>query len=248
MTVEEQSDSDVCWHSAKFRMARMVEPHGCDALVDHLFVYRALAHSWLEPVLAIGRSLERTEPGERRVEWRLAEVLTIDILRDQGLDGAEVDSKFVDMVPEDCVPFGTVPRPEASKPIRRHLMSVGPHCTTGKEAPWFSAKVRDTILFENDNGEFEDSVYLFKAADFDAALDRAIRLGQAEDREYLGGPDARRVQWKLAEVMSLNLLGAGEFGDAVEVHSEAAALKDKDRVPFDFVFHPERSKWGHTGV
>jgi hypothetical protein len=229
-------------------MARMVQPHGCDALVDHVVVYRAHVHSWLRSALAIGRSLERTERGESRIEWRLAEVLTIDVLNNQNLDGAEVHCQFIDMVPGDSVPFGTQPHPEASTPVRRHLMSVGANGTTETEAPWFSAKVRDTILFEDDNGEFEDSVYMFKAADFDAALGRAIKLGQAEDREYLGGPDARRVQWKLAEVTSLNLLGMGEIGDSVEVHSEAVPLGDADRVPFDFVFHPERSEPGQTGV
>ena len=227
----------------------MVESRGCDALIDHVIVYRARVHSWLRPVLAIGRSLERTEHGESRVEWRLAEVLTIDVLVNQDLDGAEVHSQFIDMVPEDSVPFGTEPHPEASTPVRRHLMSVGAHGPTGTEASWFSAKVRDAILFEGLNGKFEDSVYIFKAADFDGALARAIRLGQAGDREYLGGVDARRVQWKLAEVKSLNLLGAGEIGDdAVVVHSESVPMRDADRVPFDFVFHPERSEPGSTGV
>lgn len=248
MSVEEQPESDARWHSAKVRMARMVESRGCDTLVDHVIVYRALVHSWLRSALAIGRSLERTEHGESRIEWRLAEVLTIDVLNSQDLDGAEVHCKFIDMVPGDSVPFGAEPHPKASTPVRRHLMSVGVNGTTGTEATWFSAKVRDTILIEDDNGAFEDSVYIFKAADFDAALDRAIRLGQAEDREYLGGPDGRRVQWKLAEVTSLNLLGVGEIGDAVEVHSEAVALGEADRVPFDFVFHPERSSPESTGV
>ncbi|MGE0423418.1 MAG: DUF4288 domain-containing protein [Reyranellaceae bacterium] len=248
MSNGEQPDSDVYWHSAKVRMARMVEPNGCDALVDHIFVYRAPIHSWLRSALAIGRSLERTEHGEGRIEWRLVEVLTIDVLVNQNLDGAEVHCQFIDMTPEDGVPFGTVPHPEDSTPVRRHLMSVNPHGATGTAVPWFSARVRDTILFEGDNGEFEDSIYLFKAADFDAALDRAISLGQAGDREYPGGPEARRVQWKLAEVTSLNLLGAGEIGEAVEVHSEAVTLGDADRMPFDYVFHPELSKPEATGV
>jgi hypothetical protein len=248
MSVEEQSESDVRWHSAKVRMARMVESHGCDGLVDHVIVYRALIDSWLEPALAIGRSLERTEHDEGRVEWRLAEVLTIDVLVNQNLDGAEVHSQFIDMVPEDGVPFGTEPHPEASTPVRRHLMSVSVRGATGTEAPWFSAKVRDTILFEVGNGEFEDSIYMFMAADFDAALDRAIQLGKGRDREFLGGLDARRVQWKLAEVTSLNLLGAGDIGDAVVVHSESVPMRDADRVPFDTVFHPERSEPETTGV
>lgn len=248
MIAKEQPASDIRWYSAKVRMARMVESQGCDALVDHIVVYRAPIHSWLGSALTAARSLERMEPGESRVEWRLAEVLTIDVLRNQTLDGAEVHSQFIDMVPSDSAPFGTEPHPEASTPVRRNLTSVSPRGATGTEVPWFSAKVRDTILFEGDNGEFEDSVYMFKAADFDAALDRAIRLGQAEDREYLGGTDARRVQWKLAEVQSLNLLGAGEIGDVVEVYREAVPLADADRVPFDFVFHPERSKPESTGV
>ena len=241
-------DDDVVWRSAKVRMARMVEPHGCDALVDHVIVYRAPSQAWLEPVIPLARSLERIEPGDSRVEWRLVEVLTIDILLNQNLDGAEVHCQFIDMVASDSVPFGTVPHPEASTPARRNLMSVGPHGATGTDVPWFSAKVRDNILFEGDIGKFEDSVYLFKAADFDAALARVVRLGQAEDREYLGGPDARRVQWKLAEVTVLTLLGAGEIGDVVEVHNEAVPMRDADRVPFDHVFHPERSKPEATGV
>jgi hypothetical protein len=49
MDVEEQPESDVRWHGVKARMARMVQSHGCDALVDHVIVYRAVVHSWLRP-------------------------------------------------------------------------------------------------------------------------------------------------------------------------------------------------------
>ena len=248
MSAEKQPESDVIWHSAKVRMARMVEPHGCDALVDHVIVYRAPSQAWLEPVIPLARSLERIEPGDSRVEWRLVEVLTIDILLNQNLDGAEVHCRFIEMTPGDSVPFGTVPHPEASTPVRRELMRLGPSGATGTDAPWFSAKVRDTILHEGLGGEFEDSVYLFRAADFDAALERAIVLGRAGDSEYLGGIEERRVQWKLAEVTVLTLLGAGEIGDVVEVHSEAVPLRDADRVPFDHVFHPGRSEPRSTGV
>lgn len=243
-----QEESMMRWCSAKLRMARMVESLGCDAMVDHVIVYRARIDEWLEPVLAIGRSLERAEPGKNRVEWRLAEVLTIDVLRRQNLDGAEVHSEFVDMTPDNAIPFASELHPETSTPVRRHLMTLGSSASAGTEPLWFSAKVRDVILIDDDdNSTFEHSVYLFRAADFDAAFDAVLKLGQAQDREFLNG-DENRVRWKLADVQSLNLLGAGEIGDAVDVYSEAVALSDVDRVPFNFVFHPERSAPRSTGI
>src|SRR5688572_11181437 len=98
MKSEQQSESmiqddEVVWRGARLRMARMVDPHGCDALVDHMVVYRAPYTADADSPLAFGRSLERDETVDKSVAWRLVEVVPeSEVVKLEGLDGAEVYS------------------------------------------------------------------------------------------------------------------------------------------------------------
>lgn len=237
------------WASTRLRMARMVQPHGCEALVDHVVLFYAPSFPKLQLVLEIGRALERDlgqeETGGRAVEWRLVEVLTLDVLRNQDPDGAEVYSEFIDGKGSS---FGMSFQPETSAPVRRRLMTIRSDRVVDDGVSWYSAKLRMIRMIDGPVDDmFDDQVHTFRSTDFDAALARSIELGRKQESSFVNGYD-QRAQWRLAEVVSLSLLGSGAVGDALDVHSEPAPMGDADRVPFDTVFHPERSKPEMTGV
>jgi hypothetical protein len=240
---------DMVWASARLRMARMVHPHGCEALVDHVVLFYAPFFPKLPLVLEIGRALERdlgrSEAGSALVEWRLVQVLTLDVLRNQNPDGAEVYSEWIDGKGSS---FGTTYQPETSTPTRRRLMTVRNDMTPDDGVSWYSAKLRMIrVIDEPIDDMFDDRVYTFRSTDFDAAFDRAIAIGRDQESSFVNW-DGDRVQWRLAEILSLNLLGAGELGGAIDVHSEPAPMGETDRAPFDTVFHPDRSQPKSTGV
>jgi hypothetical protein len=227
----------------------MVHPHGCEALVDHVVLFYAPSFPKLTLVLDIGRTLERDlgreETGHPLVKWRLVEVLTLDVLRNQDPDGAEVYSELIDGKGSS---FGATFQPETSTPVRRRLLTVGNGGAIDDGMSWYSAKLRMIRTIDAPVDDmFDDRIYTFRSTDFDAAFDRAITIGRAQESSFVNWDD-QRVQWRLADVLSLTLLGSGELGDAVDVHSEPAPMTESDRVPFDTVFHPERSQPGTTGV
>ncbi|MGE0426118.1 MAG: DUF4288 domain-containing protein [Reyranellaceae bacterium] len=241
--------ADMMWASMRLRMARMVYPSGCDGLVDHVVLFYAPYFPKLPLVLEIGRALERDlrreEADARRVEWRLVQVLTLDVLRNQNPDGAEVYSEFVDGSGNS---FGKSFQPEASAPVRRRLMTTKTDGAVDEGVSWYSAKLRMIRMIDGPVDDmFDDQIHMFRSTDFDAALARAIELGREQETIFVNGCD-QRTQWRLAEVVSLSLLGSGTLGDAIRVHSEPAPMGDDDRVPFDTVFHPERSNPESTGV
>lgn len=244
---QDESES-MPWHSTRLRMSRLVDPYGCDTLVDHVLVFRAPhENSWVKKPVEIGRALEREEIGDKRVVWRLAEVVTQDLLRQKNLDGVEVYSEPVHLSEASIIPFGTTFQPERSTPVRQELPMIGRH-EGGREASWFSLKIRWACMIEGFGCNlFNDCIFLVRAIDFDGALDRAVAIGRQREHEYLNG-DGERVLWRFTQVLAMTLLGAGELGDVVDVHKEEVPLRDADRVPFDTVFHPERLQPEVTGV
>jgi hypothetical protein len=241
--IQMEDAADMTWRGAKLRMARMVDPIGCDALVDHVFVFQAPAgRSGWDPAIAIGRSLEGEDQADNRVRWRLAQVMKLDVLSAENLDGAEVYSEFVDAEQRLAIPPDVAFHPERSAPVRRKMTPNGQDDTIGAAASWFSAKLRIVRMIDGPSTDmFDDCVFTFRAADFATAFDRAVDLGRAREQEYVNGHQ-ERVLWRLVEVVSLNLLGSGELGKVIDVHNEPAPMSAADRVPFDTVFHPERSK------
>ena len=247
---EQPADTvDMMWASTRLRMARMVHPHGCEALVDHVVLFYAPYFPKLSLVLEIGRALEqelgREEVDASRVEWRLVQVLTLDVLRNQNPDGAEVYSEFVDGKGRS---FGMSFQPEASAPVLRRLMTIGTDGTVNDGVSWYSAKLRMIRVIDGPVDDmFDCQVHTFRSTDFDAALAKAIELGRKQESSFVNGY-GQRVKWRLAEVVSLSLLGSGALGGALDVHSEPAPMTDADRVPHDTVFHPELSKPEMSGV
>jgi hypothetical protein len=236
------------WHSTRLRMARLVEPQGCDALIDHVLVFRAPhENSWVQKPVEIGRAMEREETGDKRIKWRLVEVITQDLLRAKNLDNVEVYSEPVHLDEADIIPFGTTFQPERSMPARQEL-PMGAQLMGADDAPWFSLKIRWACMVEGLGCKFfNDCIFLVRAMDFDAALGRAITIGRSQEHEFVNG-EGERVLWAFVEVPSLTRLGTGELADVVDVHTEEVPLRDADRLPFDATFHPELSEPFVTGV
>jgi hypothetical protein len=256
MSIEPKSekmilDDEVVWRGARLRMARMVEPFGCDALVDHIIVYKAPYMADANSPLAFGRSLEREETADKRTAWRLVEVVPeSEVVKLERLDGAEVYSEMIDLGPASVIPSGTTFHPERSMPVRRRLMTIGNHSGTATGTPWFSAKTRVAVTIDGEDcALINDCVFVFLAKDFDAAFDRALAIGRSQEHAYVGGERGEnQVRWQFVELISLNLLGAGDLGDVVVVHNEEVPLAEAKGLPFDTMFHPERSGHDETGA
>ena len=105
---------------------------------------------------------------------------------------------------------------------------------------WFSTRLRFAIIIETQGlVRYSDSVYLFKATDFETAFQRALETGQKNQREYVNS-DGQQVVWKLAEVLALDIIQA-ESLDGAEVYSEPVSGTDSSWT-IEQTLHPEASK------
>jgi hypothetical protein len=84
---------------------------------------------------------------------------------------------------------------------------------------------------------YMDSIDVFRSTDVQTAFKRALELGKSQERPYLN-VDQKKVMWKLAEVISLDMIAA-ESLDGVEVYSEPVELAPGEGFPLDVVLHPE---------
>ena len=106
------------WFSASVRLAVLIKGLGLDTFTQSVVVFRAADRdAAFARALALGRALETTYAngdGEE-VRWRLAEIVTLDQLKRDDLDGAEVYFTFEDE-PTERLPFETVFHPADSEP------------------------------------------------------------------------------------------------------------------------------------
>jgi len=105
------------WFAASMRLVVLVEGGGQTREDEVAHVFRA--DGWdlaFERALALGRSHETEYVNDAGVgvRWRLERVLTLDLLRVNDLDGAEVYSALREV--ESDMPFGTTFSPEAHRP------------------------------------------------------------------------------------------------------------------------------------
>lgn len=105
----------------------------------------------------------------------------------------------------------------------------------------FSSRIRCVCLVEKHKPTlFMDSIFLFKAKDFQDALNRALELGKGLEQEYLN-IDNERVRWRLKEILSLDIIRDHSL-DGTEIYSEFVDVPPNQDVPFDAEFHPELSQ------
>lgn len=105
---------------------------------------------------------------------------------------------------------------------------------------WFSTKVRLVLLLEEQGAtRYMDSVFTFRATDFQGAFERALELGRGQEQTYANA-EGRRVAWRLVRVVSLDQI-ASESLDGAEVYSEPVPLPEGEVIPFAAEFEPEKS-------
>ncbi len=107
------------WYSSKLRTVCLVEASGPLHYMDCVHVFRATSwQSALERAVELGRAHERSylNDDNRKVRWALKEILTLDVLSDFQLDGAEVHSEFSDVAADDSSELDTIFHPEDSSP------------------------------------------------------------------------------------------------------------------------------------
>ncbi len=117
------SDADETgWYSAKVRLAAVVESVGVLMHMDRIHLFRAAGWEQArERALEVWRRHEqRYVNGDgRTVEWKLKELLTLDIIAAPSLDGAEVYSDLIEVAPDDVDARPDQPfAPEASRPFQ----------------------------------------------------------------------------------------------------------------------------------
>lgn len=108
------------WFSSKVRLVVITGAAGGLHYADSVFVFRAEGfEDAFGRALALGRKAEesyRNEAGDT-VAWRLKEVLTLDAIKDEDLDGAEVAYQALDIAPGQVYALDTAFEPEKSEPV-----------------------------------------------------------------------------------------------------------------------------------
>jgi hypothetical protein len=104
---------------------------------------------------------------------------------------------------------------------------------------WFSGKVRFAVIIETRGLDcYYDSVYLFRATDFETAFQRIIEIGRNNEQSY-SNIDNQQVVWKLSEVISLDIIRSKSL-DGAEIYSEPIPEEDSSWM-IEHEFHPELS-------
>lgn len=112
--------SEMQWFSTRIRLACVIEPKGVQRFMDSIYVFRSTDFDdAFRKALDIGRSQEKNylNDADELVEWRLKEIISLDLIRSQSLDGAEVYSEPVEPAASDF-PSDNVFHPEDSHPTQ----------------------------------------------------------------------------------------------------------------------------------
>ena len=106
---------------------------------------------------------------------------------------------------------------------------------------FYSARLLYIILIDGHprrRNDYDETVVVFRARDFDHAFKRALALGRAAETRYRNAY-GQRVRWAFVEVVTLDLVGP--HVDGHEVASRLHARTAPEPVPFNTRFRPERS-------
>jgi hypothetical protein len=110
---------------------------------------------------------------------------------------------------------------------------------------WYSAKLRILVQVEGTGTtQAAESVHVFRSSGWDAAMKRALELGQTHEREYRN-VDGVRVCWRFHSVVTLDVIDASDL-DGAEVHAVFSDLTDELSMPFGATMTPEKSQPGQS--
>jgi Domain of unknown function (DUF4288) len=109
------------WFSTKLRFAIMIESAGADTLNDCVFMLKAVDFDVaFDRAISIGYASEkeyRNSQGQL-VQWKFKEIISLDIIQSEDLDGREVYSEPIHLANENMIPFETEFSPKTSKPLQ----------------------------------------------------------------------------------------------------------------------------------
>lgn len=109
------------WFSAKTRCICLIEGIGGISQMDSIYIFRAPSFREAKnTAIILGRQAENeyTNADGQCVRWKLKEILTLDEIENQKLDGAEVYSESIDIQNSDEYRFEVDFHPELSSPTQ----------------------------------------------------------------------------------------------------------------------------------
>ena len=108
---------------------------------------------------------------------------------------------------------------------------------------FYSARLLYIILVDDGRSRkrnhYDESVVVFRARDFDHAMERSLEIGRANEITYKNDKD-QNVRWALVEVVNLDEVGRKV--DGAEVASELHYRTSKVAISPRRRFRPEKSK------
>ncbi len=111
--------TDKSWFSSKVRCVCLVENHNATSFMDLVFVFRAKDfNDAFKKALELGYKQEEEWLNiyTERVRWRFKEILALDIIKAESLDGVEVNSESFDVPADQEIPFDSEFYPQQSEP------------------------------------------------------------------------------------------------------------------------------------
>src|SRR5258708_2564416 len=106
------------WYSAQLRYTIIVDGRGQSGLADSIILVEARSFTEAQAkTIKIGKAKQQDYINDegRRVVWRLSDVLTLDVIREANLDGAEVHCHLRESL-DPNVEIDAVFRPEDAAP------------------------------------------------------------------------------------------------------------------------------------
>ena len=107
------------WFSSRVRMICLIEQVGGDYYMDSVIVFQSTDFdSAFTRALELGRKQESMylNAENHQVVWKLKEVISLDVIDSETLEGVEVYSEHVNLSPDEIIPFNAEFHPEQSKP------------------------------------------------------------------------------------------------------------------------------------
>jgi hypothetical protein len=109
------------WFSAQLRFVSLVEKRGGNMIDDSIVVFRATSfYTAFRHALKIGKAREHEYLNVygKQVRWKLQEIVTLDIIREKSIDGAEVWSRLDILKGKNVVSLDAKLEPEKSQPAQ----------------------------------------------------------------------------------------------------------------------------------
>lgn len=109
------------WFSTKVRLVCLIASMGAVRYMDVVYVFRGTDfQTAFKRAVELGKCQEKSyhNADGKEVVWKLVEILSLDLVQAESLDGAEVYSEPVDLAAGESYDFDTEFHPERSAPTQ----------------------------------------------------------------------------------------------------------------------------------